>query len=71
MATTQGRILTRTKSLVPDELAAHLILDNYSTHRHAEAARWLNRHKRFHLHFTPMSSSWLNQFERLVLRPHR
>jgi transposase len=49
---------------VPDGLAVHLILDNYSTHTHAEVDRWLKRHKRFHLHFTPTSSSWLNQVER-------
>ena len=49
---------------VPAGLQVHLILDNYSTHKHAEVARWLNRHKRFHLHFTPTSSSWLNQVER-------
>ena len=49
---------------VPDGLQVHLILDNYSTHKHAAVARWLKRHKRFHLHFTPTSSSWLNQVER-------
>jgi transposase len=49
---------------VADGLAVHLILDNYSTHTHAEVDRWLKRHKRFHLHFTPTSSSWLNQVER-------
>ena len=49
---------------VPDGLAVHLILDNYGTHKHAEVDRWLKRHKRFHLHFTPTSSSWLNQVER-------
>jgi transposase len=49
---------------VPDGLQIHLILDNYSTHKHADVDRWLNRHKRFHLHFTPTSSSWLNQVER-------
>ena len=49
---------------VPDGLQIHLILDNYSTHKHAEVDRWLKRHKRFHLHFTPTSSSWLNQVER-------
>jgi transposase len=49
---------------VPKGLQVHLILDNYSTHKHAEVGRWLNRHKRFHLHFTPTSSSWLNQVER-------
>jgi transposase len=49
---------------VPDGLQVHLILDNYSTHKHADVQRWLRRHKRFHLHFTPTSSSWLNQVER-------
>lgn len=49
---------------VPKGQAVHLILDNYSTHKHAEVQRWLKRHKRFHLHFTPTSSSWLNQVER-------
>ncbi|EUA12929.1 integrase core domain protein [Mycobacterium kansasii 732] len=49
---------------VPQGLQVPLILDNYSTHKHAEVDRWPNRHKRFHLHFTPTSSSWLNQVER-------
>jgi transposase len=49
---------------VPDGLQIHLILDNYATHKHQNVQRWLKRHKRFHLHFTPTSSSWLNQVER-------
>jgi transposase len=49
---------------VPRGLQVHLILDNYSTHKHESVQRWLRRHKRFHLHFTPTSSSWLNQVER-------
>src|SRR5436305_6910708 len=49
---------------VPRGLQVHLILDNYSTHKHANVQAWLKRHKRFHLHFTPTSSSWLNQVER-------
>ncbi len=49
---------------VPKGLGVHLILDNYATHKHPEVARWLKQHKRFHLHFTPTSSSWLNQVER-------
>ena len=49
---------------VPNGLQVHLILDNYSTHKHSEVERWLKRHKRFHFHFTPTSSSWLNQVER-------
>jgi transposase len=49
---------------VPKGLAVHLILDNYATHKHAEITAWLARHPRFHLHFTPTSSSWLNLVER-------
>jgi transposase len=49
---------------VPRGLQVHLILDNYATHKHESVQRWLRRHKRFHLHFTPTSSSWLNQVER-------
>jgi transposase len=49
---------------VPEGLAVHLILDNYSTHKHAKVAAWLDQHPRFQLHFTPTSSSWLNLVER-------
>ena len=42
----------------------HLIVDNYATHKHEKVQRWLARHKRFHIHFTPTSSSWLNMVER-------
>lgn len=48
----------------PPELALHLIVDNYGTHKHARVKAWLKRHRRFHLHFTPTSSSWLNMVER-------
>jgi len=48
----------------PPELDLHLILDNYATHKHPNVLRWLKRHPRFHLHFTPTSSSWLNRVER-------
>ena len=49
---------------VPKSLQVHLILDNYHTHKHTEVVTWLGKHKRFHLHFTPTSSSWLNLVER-------
>lgn len=49
---------------VPAELHVHLILDNYATHKHANVKTWLAKHPRFHLHFTPTSSSWLNLVER-------
>jgi transposase len=46
------------------ELDIHIICDNYATHKHAKVRRWLARHPRFHVHFTPTSSSWLNLVER-------
>lgn len=49
---------------VPDDLAVHLIVDNYGTHKHRQVRAWLARHPRFHLHFTPTYASWLNQVER-------
>lgn len=49
----------------PADLDLHLILDNYATHKTPAVRRWLARHRRFALHFTPTSSSWLNQVERL------
>jgi len=42
----------------------YLIADNYATHKHPKVQRWLKRHPRFHVHFTPTSSSWLNMVER-------
>jgi len=48
----------------PQGLAIHLILDNYGTHNHPRVKAWLAAHPRFHLHFTPTSSSWLNLVER-------
>ena len=48
----------------PADLDLHLIVDNYSTHKHPKVQSWLKRHKRFHLHFIPTSSSWLNLIER-------
>jgi transposase len=48
----------------PPQLALHLVMDNYGTHNHARVRRWLERHPRFHLHFTPTGSSWLNLVKR-------
>ena len=45
-------------------LDLHLIVDNYATHKTPAVKRWLKRHPRFHLHFTPTSGSWLNLVER-------
>lgn len=49
---------------VPDELDLRLILDNYGTHKTHSINGWLARHPRFHVHFTPTSTSWLSQVER-------
>jgi transposase len=48
----------------PGELDLHLILDNYNTHKVPAVRRWLSRHSRIHLHFTPTYSSWINLVER-------
>lgn len=48
----------------PSGLDLHLIVDNYATHKHPKVKAWLKRHRRFHLHFTPTSTSWLNLVER-------
>jgi transposase len=48
----------------PADKQLHLIVDNYATHKHPAVQRWVARHKRFHFHFTPTSSSWLNMVER-------
>jgi transposase len=48
----------------PGDLAIHIIADNYATHKHPAVTRWLDRHARFHMHYTPTSSSWMNLVER-------
>jgi len=49
----------------PPDKQIHLIIDNYSAHKHAAVRQWLSEHPRFHIHYTPTSGSWLNQVERL------
>jgi transposase len=49
---------------VPPKLDVHLVMDNYGTHKTITVRRWLARHPRFHVHFTPTSASWINQVER-------
>ena len=48
----------------PRDLDLHLILDNYATHKHPNVKAWIAKHPRFHMHFIPTSSSWLNLVER-------
>ena len=49
---------------VPKELVVHIVIDNHSTHKTPAIKKWLLAHPRFHIHFTPTSSSWLNLVER-------
>jgi transposase len=58
-----GQFLGRIEATVPADLDVHLILDNYATHKTPAIDRWLLRHPRFHLHFTPTGGSWLNLVE--------
>jgi len=56
--------LERVEAEVPEGLEVHMVLDNYATHKTPAIKRWLLRHPRFHLHFTPTGASWLNLVER-------
>ncbi len=58
------RFLNRIDASVDCDLEIHLILDNYGTHKHPEVRKWLASRPRYKVHFTPTSSSWLNQIER-------
>jgi transposase len=58
------RFLKLIDAAVPKGLDLHLVLDNYATHKTPATRQWLLRHPRFHLHFTPTSSSWMNLVER-------
>jgi len=59
------RFLKKIDKRVARHLDVHVVCDNYRTHKTKEVENWLKRHKRFKLHFTPTSSSWLNLVERL------
>jgi transposase len=58
------RFLKMIDRQTPKNKQLHLIVDNYATHKHPEVKTWLEKHPRFHMHFTPTSSSWLNMVER-------
>ena len=58
------KFLIRIDDEVPESLDVHVVLDNYATHKTPAIQRWLARHPRFHLHFTPTGASWLNLVER-------
>jgi putative transposase len=56
--------LKRLDACIPWDLDVHLIVDNYATHKHAKVRTWLAQRPRYHIHYTPTYSSWLNQVER-------
>jgi transposase len=58
------KFLKKIDAQTPEDLDLHLIVDNYATHKHPKVLAWLKRNKRFHMHFIPTSSSWLNVIER-------
>jgi transposase len=58
------KFLRQIDTETPPKLDLHLIVDNYATHKHPRVQSWLKRHRRFHMHFIPTSSSWLNMVER-------
>ena len=58
------KFLTKIDTEVPAELDVHLVCDNYGTHKSPAIRTWLAAHPRFHVHYTPTYSSWLNQVER-------
>jgi transposase len=59
------KFLAKIDTEVPAHLDVHVIADNYGTHKSPTVVRWLAAHPRFHMHFTPTYSSWINQVERL------
>ena len=58
------KFLKLVKTQVGSAKEVHFICDNYATHKHPKVQAWLARHPKFHVHFTPTSSSWLNMVER-------
>jgi len=62
------RFLNKINRETPAAAELHLIVDNYATHKHPKVHAWLERHKRFHFHFTPTSASWLNAVEGLFAK---
>jgi transposase len=58
------KFLAAIDKAVPDRLDVHMVCDNLATHKTPAVNEWLTKHPRFHLHFTPTGSSWINQVER-------
>jgi transposase len=58
------KFLKQIDANVESDLQIHVVLDNYATHKHPKVLKWLAKHKRFHMHFTATSASWMNMVER-------
>ena len=58
------KFLKQIDANVKSELQIHVVLDNYATHKHPKVMAWLAKHRRFHMHFTATSASWMNMVER-------
>ncbi len=58
------KFLRMIDDVTPQQKQIHPIADSYATHKHAKLRKWLSCHPRFHVHFTPTSSSWVNMVER-------
>jgi len=58
------KFLRAIDDIIPKDKQIHMIVDNYATHKHPRVERWLDRHPRFRMHFTPTGCSWLNMVER-------
>ena len=58
------KFLKQIDANVASDLQIHVVLDNYATHKHPKVLKWLAKHKRFHMHFTATSASWMNMVER-------
>jgi transposase len=61
---TSSRSTVSCRQRSPAHLEVHLVCDNYGTHKSPAIKTWLAKHPRFHVHYTPTSSSWINQVER-------
>lgn len=64
------RFLRQIERETPRKMDIHIVLDNYGSHKHPKVMAWLEKHPRFHLHFTPTSASWMNLVERFFRDVH-
>ncbi len=61
------KFLNQIDRSVPKDIDIHMIVDNYSTHKHEKVNEWMEKHPRFHVHFTATSSSFMTQYGGKIL----